>query len=215
MAESVARKIRTRGPRTGIRIFEAAHRLFLDHGFAETTMEAIAQEAGVSKATLYAHYGSREELFTAVITAAGERFSEGVLAGAAECRTVRDRMEHLARAVLDLLLSPDVVAFNRIVSAEALRFPDLGKLFYDNGPDRLIGRLAAMLDEEMSAGWLRPSASRAAAKHFIGLVQGDLLLRAMLGDETALTDTQRREAITGGVQVFLAAYAPTGPDREP
>ncbi|MBS1166636.1 MAG: TetR/AcrR family transcriptional regulator, partial [Proteobacteria bacterium] len=69
MAGAGGDKVRTRGARTVERIFEAARRLFLSRGFSETSMEAIAQEAGVSKATLYSHYGSRDELFAAVIWA--------------------------------------------------------------------------------------------------------------------------------------------------
>jgi hypothetical protein len=121
---------------------------------------------------------------------------------------LRKRVERLAFAVLDLLLSPDTVASNRMVSAEARRFPDLGKLFYENGPNRLIGRLAALFETVMSAGLLRRCDSRDAAKHFIGLVRSDLQLRAMLGDDAALTDSERRHAVTTGVDVFLAAYAP-------
>lgn len=207
MMEPGKRKIRTRGPRTGMRIFEAARTLFISRGFAETTMEAIAQEAGVSKATLYAHYGNREDLFTAVISEGTARFSEDVLSAVAETKDLRTRMEHLARAVLDLLLSPDAVAINRIVSAEARRFPELGKLFYDNGPSMLLGKLAAVLEEEMSDGLLRRSPSHDAARHFVGLVQSDLLLRAMLGDNSALSRSEQEDAITAGVRIFLAAYA--------
>ncbi|WP_370677721.1 TetR/AcrR family transcriptional regulator [Pleomorphomonas sp. PLEO] len=201
-------RVRTRGARTVERIFEAARRLFLSHGVSETSMEAIAQEAGVSKATLYSHYGSRDELFAAVIWAlAADRFSSIVLSGSVGAEDLRKKLEHLGFAVLDLLLSPDTVASNRMVSAEARRFPDLGKLFYDNGPDRLNGRLAALFETAMSAGLLRSCDSRDAAKHFIGLVRGDLQLRAMLGDEAALSDAERRHAVTTGVDVFLAAYA--------
>jgi AcrR family transcriptional regulator len=208
MAEIEGRKVRTRGARTVQRIFEAANRLFLSRGFSDTTMEAIAQEAGVSKATLYAHYGSRDELFAAVIWAtAGDRFAAGALSGVSGADDLRKKVERLASAVLELLLHPDTVASNRMVSAEARRFPELGKLFYENGPNRLIGRLAALFDTAMSAGLLRRADSRDVAKHFIGLVRGDLQLRAMLGDETAMSDAERRHAVITGVDAFLAAYA--------
>src|SRR2546423_13494696 len=48
-------------------ILTAARRLFLQHGFADTSTEAIRIEAGVSKETLYRYYASKEELFTAVL----------------------------------------------------------------------------------------------------------------------------------------------------
>jgi AcrR family transcriptional regulator len=214
MVEPGRQKVRTRGPQTVARIFEAAKCLFLSGGFAETSMEAIAREAGVSKATLYAHYGSREELFTAVIWAAGGRFLSGMVSGVTGAEGLRNKIERLAGAVLDLLLSPDVVATNRIVAAEARRFPELGKLFYENGPDRLIARLAEVFETAMAEGLLRRSPPRDVAKHFIGLIRGDLQLRAMLGDDAALSDAERNCAISTGVSAFLAAYAPTEPRRE-
>lgn len=211
MANVEGRKVRTRGARTVQRIFEAAHRLFLTRGFSETTMEAIAQEAGVSKATLYSHYGSRDDLFSAVIWAtAGDRFASGALSGVTGAEDLRKKIERLASAVLDLLLHPDTVASHRMVSAEARRFPELGRLYYENGPNRLIGRLAALFETAMSAGLLRRADSRDLAKHFIGLVRGDLQLRAMLGDETAMNDAERRHAVATGVDAFLAAYAGDG-----
>ena len=170
--------------------------------------------SGRSKATLYAHYGSRDELFTAVIWG-GRRplFIRPGVGGAApriESRTLRP-----PGAVLDLLLSPDVVATNRIVAAEAPRFPELGKLFYENGPDRLIARLAEVFETAMAAGSLRRSVPRDVAKHFIGLIRGDLQLRAMLGDEFGMSSaTERNRTIATGVGVFLAAYAPAEPFQE-
>lgn len=207
MEEPCRQKVRTRGPRTVGRIFDAAKKLFLSRGFAETSMEAIAQEAGVSKATLYSYYGGRDELFSAVIWTAGEQFLSCAVSGVTGAEELRSKMERLARAVLDLFLSPDVVAFNRLVSAEAPRFPALGKLFYESGPDRLITRLAEVFETAMSAGLLRQSSPRDAALHFIGLITGDLQLRAMLGDASALSAAERNHAITTGVGVFLAAYA--------
>jgi len=207
MTDVEERKVRTRGVRTVQRIFEAAYRLFLDRGFSETTMEAIAQEAGVSKATLYSHYGSRDELFSAVIWAtASERFASGALSGVTGAEDLRKKLERLAFAVLDLLLHPDTVASNRMVSAEARRFPELGKLFYENGPNQLLNRLAAVFETAIATGLLRQADSRDVAKHFIGLVRGDLQLRAMLGDETATRDSERRHAVATGINAFLAAY---------
>jgi len=214
MAEPGRQKVRTRGPLTVERIFEAAKRLFLSRGFAETSMEAIAREAGVSKATLYAHYGSREELFTAVIWATGGQFLAGMASGLTGARGFEAKIEGLARAVLDLLLAPDVVAMNRIVAAEARRFPELGKLFYQNGPDRLIARLEDLFETAMAEGLLSRSHARDVAKHFIGLIRGDLQLRAMLGDNAALSENERNHAITTGVSAFLAAYAAVEPPRE-
>ena len=58
-------------------VLAAAERAFLAGGFGAVTMDAVAREAGVSKATVYAHYGSKEELFGAVVARLSERRFHG------------------------------------------------------------------------------------------------------------------------------------------
>ena len=62
-------------------ILAAAKRAFLAAGFEAVSMDAIAREAGVSKATVYAHFGSKEELFGAVIEGECERYFASFSAG--------------------------------------------------------------------------------------------------------------------------------------
>src|SRR5579884_822985 len=59
-------------------LLEAAERLFLRDGYRHATMERVAEEAGVSKQTLYNYFADKEELFTALL----ERKSETDLADA-------------------------------------------------------------------------------------------------------------------------------------
>jgi TetR/AcrR family transcriptional repressor of mexJK operon len=58
-------------------ILAAARRMFLASGFGAVSMDAIAREAGASKATLYAYFASKEELFGAVVSHEGERYFHG------------------------------------------------------------------------------------------------------------------------------------------
>src|SRR5258708_27284673 len=58
-------------------ILAAAQRTFLASGFGAVSMDAIAREAGASKATLYAYFASKEELFGAVVARESERYAQG------------------------------------------------------------------------------------------------------------------------------------------
>src|SRR5579863_4183001 len=60
-------------PAKKLAVLKAALRLFLEQGFGATSMDAIAREAGVSKATLYAHVKSKEELFAAITATCAEQ----------------------------------------------------------------------------------------------------------------------------------------------
>src|SRR6266404_9830032 len=106
-------------------ILAAAKRSFLAAGFGAVSMDAIAREAGASKATVYAHFAGKEELFGAVIGRECERYFARFSAGELDPSDVRASLTVLGRRFLELLLSPDAIALYRIILAEVTRFPVL------------------------------------------------------------------------------------------
>src|SRR5271169_2815395 len=117
-------------------ILAAAKRTFLAGGFGAVSMDTIAREAGVSKATVYAHFAGKEELFGAVIGRECERYFASFSAGELEPSDVRTSLTVLGRRFLDLVLSSDAISLHRIIVAEVSRFPALGEVFWRAGPER-------------------------------------------------------------------------------
>src|SRR2546423_13029902 len=99
-------------------ILRGARRAFLAGGFGAVSMDAIAREAGVSKATVYAHFGSKEELFGAVIADVAEQRFSGFSALELDPRDVEPSLYTIACRFLDLVLSPEGVAVTRIMIGE-------------------------------------------------------------------------------------------------
>ena len=187
-------------------IIDAARTLFLRDGHAATSMDAIARAAGVSKATVYAHFASKDDLFVALV----ER--EGVaptiaLRGSSDADTA-DVLRRFGRDAAELLLSPSTIGFQRVVASEVNRSPAVGRLFYANGPDRLIGQLTAFLRQAMRRGDLRTAPPRLAAVQFLAVIVGDLQLRALMGVSDEPEPIKRDKVITSGIDMFLRAYAP-------
>src|SRR5437763_5467422 len=116
-------------------ILRGARRAFLAGGFGAVSMDAIAREAGVSKATVYAHFGSKEELFGAVIADVAEQRFGGFSALELDPRDVEASLYTIACRFLDLVLSPEAVAVNRIIIGEVIRFPALREVFWRAGPE--------------------------------------------------------------------------------
>ena len=189
-------------------IVNAARDLFMLKGFSATSMEAIARAAGVGKATLYANFPRKDDVFGAVIS--GESaMRHDVLLGEDEPGSPLDEtLTRFADSFVDLLLSPTNVAMYRIVSAEADRFPELGYIFYAQGPARVIASLGGFLQKAMARGELAKAPPALASAQFIGLVRADLQTRAMLGVDKNPTPRVRRAVIRSGVKAFLRAYAP-------
>lgn len=120
-------------------ILRAAATLFLRDGYSNTSVDAVTAEAGVSKATVYAHFPSKEALFEALVkggTAASFSQFPPLARGGG------DPVEELSaflEPVLDHILVRGAYAWDRLIIAEAVRHPQLARLFRENALERLRG----------------------------------------------------------------------------
>jgi AcrR family transcriptional regulator len=188
-------------------ILTAGRDLFFKNGFSATSMEAIAKEAAVGKATLYEIFPNKIELLRAIITIELDKRAGRMVFDEISPGQLRAALARFAHALIDLLLSPENVAIYRIVSSEAPRHPELGRFFYENGPARAISRLAEYLALAMENGLLQHGNPRLVAAQFIGLIRADMQTRSMFGmDEEALR-SERVVVVESGLDVFLRAYA--------
>jgi AcrR family transcriptional regulator len=194
-------------------ILAAAKRTFLEGGFGAVSMDTIAREAGVSKATVYAHFAGKEELFGAVIGRECEERFAGFSPPELDPRDVRASLRMLARGFLDLLLSPDAIALHRIILAEVTRFPALGDVFWRAGPERNLAQIEAFLRSAAAAGSLDLGDTRLAAEQFVGLVRGEIQLRHLLRLEARAGQPGLHAVIEGAVDTFIRAFARRNTDR--
>jgi AcrR family transcriptional regulator len=186
-------------------IVDAARKQFLESGYSMTSMDVVAEAAGVSKATVYAIFTSKDRLFAAVVEREGEAHTAAIEAEGNE--TAAEVLARFANDAAALLLSPSNTAMSRTVSSEAVRSPEVGRLFYSNGPNRLIGRLAVYLAKAMKHGELRTANPRLAATQFLAVIVGDLQLRSAMGFPRP-SRAQERKVVKAGVDMFLRAYQP-------
>lgn len=163
-------------------ILNAAGRLFLRQGFAAVSMDSVAREAAVSKATLYAYFSGKDELFAAIVA---ERCAGMV----AQSRIVGGHEAPIAQGLrrqvdfwLRFLISPGALGTYRTVLAEGARFPELGRAFFEAGPAIGMAWICQWIAEEQRLGRLRPDFEpRRAAGQFLALLRGDLYIQVALG----------------------------------
>lgn len=200
-----------RGPKARA-ILDAAGELFLAQGFAAVSMDAVARQAGASKATLYAHFPSKDALFAAMVAERCDRMAAeaAALAGHGDDGP-EAALRRLCGTVLAFLVAPSTLAIHRIVQAEAGRVPRLAEAFFAAGPAAGRARLAGWIAEEQRAGRLRADADPAeAAGHLGALLRGDLWLRAGLGVPPAPDEAAVERAAAAAASVFLRAYGAEG-----
>jgi TetR/AcrR family transcriptional regulator, mexJK operon transcriptional repressor len=187
------------------RILAAARTLFLQRGYGETSMDAIARDAGVSKATLYSHFDSKAAMFAALIVLECRHLADAVGARALDEPNIRHALLDVAHDFNNLLCSGDGLTMYRIVVAEVPRFPELGQVFYDSGPTVMIDRIAGILRRAADRGLLEIRDPRIAAMQFISLIRGEEHLTRVLGITGSSNMADYTEA---SVDLFLAGYRP-------
>jgi len=182
----------------------AARRLFLDQGFTATSMDAVAREAGVSKATLYSYFPSKDALFAHLIADECIAVQAGIV-----LPTLSDGLEvalrRFARDYVRMFLTAKKQSLVRVMANENNRFPEMCLHFYETGPLTLTRRVAQLLSDARDQRLLAFSDAMIAATQFLSLIRGDLPLKAVLGIQDFRNDAIEDE-IEAGLSLFLKAY---------
>lgn len=185
----------------------AAAALFLAQGFQGTSMDAVAQQAGVSKQTVYSHFANKEALFSACIRAkvSGYGFDETALVDEPD---VRQALLGVARRFVELMLDPDVIAMHRVVMAEAASQPRVANLFFDSGPKKTKAAVCAFLQRHVVAGRLAIPRERLlyAAFQLLNTAIGVYQLQLWLGLRTTVGEDELAPHLERVVDDFLSLY---------
>lgn len=199
-----------RSTRKRAAILEAATRVFLAKGYLGSSMDEIAATAAVSKQTVYKHFADKERLFAEIVNGTVNEASDVVYREVLDLND-RDDLESglrkLARRQLALVMQPKLLRLRRLVIGEATRFPELGRTFYELGPERTIAALAAAFERLAERGLLELDDPHLAAAHFNWLVMSIPLNQAMLcGDDEPASPAELDRLADAGTRAFIAAY---------
>jgi TetR/AcrR family transcriptional repressor of mexJK operon len=211
---SRAREARTAAKRAAI--IEGATACFLRAGYARTSVDEIADRAGVSKQTVYEHFGGKEQLFTEIVLSTidevGQPFFDRLhaLEAIETPQQPETFLRALARELAAVVKEPRLLDLRRLVIAEVARFPHLGRAFAERGPGRTVDALAAELERLNDDGALRVADPHLAAQQFNWLVLSIPINRAMFDPNTRFTQAELDHHADEAVRVFLAAYGQAG-----
>lgn len=200
-----------RAVRSRAAVHAAAQTLFLKKGYGGTTMDEIAERAGLTKRTLYNNYADKEALFLQImgdLIEVAEGFAGALHAEFTEDLepdNIRAWLGDLASRLASRILRPEVIALRRLLIGEARNFPLLASHYFDSAPGQVIAALAQGFAHLNEAGLLRVTDARAAAAQFAYLVAGEALDRAMLTGTMPEPETVLRAA-ADGVATFFARY---------
>lgn len=187
-------------------ILEAAKNLFLTRGYEGTSMDAVAAEAGVSKLTVYSHFGDKDTLFKAAVQSKCERQMPEELFHSPPGTPIREAMLAIARGFHNLIHSPEAIDLHRMMVASAGQSTHLAELFFEAGPKRTLESLESFLREAICAGTLEVDDPARAAGHFLVLLKGLNHMRRLVGCSGAMSADDCEAHVTSVVDLFLRAY---------
>jgi len=189
-------------------ILTAAVEVFLSVGFGATSMDSITQKAGVSKATVYSHFGNKQKLFGAIIKARCHDLLIPLQTSEIQSSDLELTLRRVADHFMDMVINESILALYRVVIAEASRFPELARVFYENGPGQTTENFAHYLSEQTERGQLEIPDPTRAAEQFFGLLIGYVHVRALLGILSHRDASDMENHITSAIETFLRAYRP-------
>ena len=184
-------------------ILKAAGQMFMAEGYNAVSMEAIAEAAPVSKPTLYNHFDDKKALFGAVMQQRCQEVFQKLEQSLQGEKSVEEALTQMGQLFLGVVLKPDALSIYRIALTEAQNFPELGKLFYANGPQRSRGLLADYLKKMDAKGVLSIEDADFSANIFIGMLVARFQMPLLLGHRKDVPVREINEGVRRIVDIFL------------
>lgn len=202
----LASAVLTRSERKKTEILTAARGVFLREGYSAAGMEAVAREAGMSTATLYAHFPSKAKLFELVVQAAMGRMAEPVRESLDAKGDARARLTSLARAYAGVMARPATRAMLRMAAGERARFgPVTDPALRDTHQE--LGRAATRVIEDLiGTGELAADHPAWAAAQLLGMLDHATLVLGLTTGDEAQPPRPLADICADAVETFLARY---------
>lgn len=186
------------------KIVDVAHRLFLDRGYENVSMNDIVKEAGGSLATLYKHFGNKEQLFIYVMEQKSEElFGEWARHSVCYEGRIEAFLMMIGTSYLELVADDDAILFHRlIVSLGYLETSKLTKETILKTLTHPINVVSAYLENEKKAGRIEVDDSILCAHQFLNALEEPFMFPRVLGVETDVSEAKRQRALKQVVKIF-------------
>jgi TetR/AcrR family transcriptional regulator, mexJK operon transcriptional repressor len=198
-------------------ILDAARDIFLERGYTESSVDAVIERVGGSKATIYSLFGSKEGLLSAVAAKCGSEFTAAV-EKVDVSSSPAESLRRIARVYCKAMFHPKRLAMYRMAVGESGRRPESGDNYYRLGPRATLGVAVRFFRECANKGVIETSDPDLLADGFLAALRGSLFNRAVLNPTRVPTQQEIDYYIDFIVDTFLRGVHPTtanGPSERP
>ena len=187
-------------------VIDGAAAVFMRDGFEGASVDDIARQSGVSKATLYSYFSDKKLLFMAVAQNEICRQTNINLDDEEMTLPPKQVLTDIGQAFTAFLLSPFGLSIMRVVIAESARFPEVGQSFFDNGPKLMEDRMVTYFERAEARGELSVPDKVQAAHQFLELCKANCFLGKLVGFKPEISEDERLYIVDEAVAMFLARY---------
>lgn len=181
------------------RMLDAAKLLFLEHGYGNLSLEALAREARVSLRTIYNEFEGKAGVFGALIGRCSDQFVGSLkLEG-----NIPEALTVFGTQFLFRVTRPDVIRMRAILIGESPRFPDLAEQFYEQGPRRTLGQLTDFFKYHQQEGRILGGDPEFLAEQYISALRGERFQRLQLGLEPVPEESEIEIWVRQVTELFL------------
>lgn len=186
-------------------ILQAAKELFCEQGFPNTSMDEVAKLAGVSKQTVYSHFGCKDDLFVASIESKClvHGVNQDLLSDPSSPET---SLALFAKHFGEVITSPEAVTVFKACVSQSDTHPEISELFYNAGPKHILGLLADYLSKVSAMGKYEFKQPHHCAVRLCLMVFGEVRMRLDLGLNVDDLQSERNAYVQDTVEMFLKAY---------
>jgi AcrR family transcriptional regulator len=188
-------------------VLSVARELFLEQGFARTSLNQIAADAAVTKRTIYVKLGGKNELLRLVVAQVLQT-ARTQLDDPGPNTSIAARLGRFARSMLSIALAPDVLRLHRLMVAEALRFPQLARLMDEQLAHGARASLEELLRDEMRRGRLTLTDPDMKAQLLSAMILGEPQRASLMGP-APWSEEQCSNYVDAAVRLFLASQITT------
>jgi TetR/AcrR family transcriptional regulator, mexJK operon transcriptional repressor len=187
------------------RIVRLAAPLFLKKGYDNVSIDEIIGVVGGSKATIYAWFGGKEGLFEAVVRQECRDVTMAIHADATG--SLEAQLTEIGQSFLAMVLSPPILEFHRLMVSIGRTFPEIGRLFYQTGPDSAYQIVATWIAKQQKEGRIIEEDPYRLAVLFLDMLIGEHQLSWLTSMPRAARRDKINETVRIAVKVFLRGCA--------
>jgi AcrR family transcriptional regulator len=187
-------------------IVRHARQHFVTHGFTATRMEPVARESGVSTATLYGFFESKNTLFEAVINDATDEIAEKLETLPTGNGSAQNKLDTLLSFYADFLNNDEVRAVFRLILSERHRFEEVSTRFFSRGRTHFGNTLIELLQKLSKSGELKGADPTLGASQLMGMIENSVFFNPLIDGDDKAPATTPDQLATEAVKTYLARF---------